>query len=340
MRVGDSFDDKDGRSVDRAAENAVAGAAGHRQRLARQQRFIAGCLPQHDPGIGGNAAAGADAEPVPSVNGRERHDLAARIALGGRRREVEQSADRGGRAAPGAGLEELAEEDEEDDHPHRLKEHRHAAVRPTESGGKDPREDRCYDAHGKSHEDSERDQGEHRRLTATKTGQPAGEDLPSAPEQDRRGEEQLQPIAPGAPGERDQPGKKTLAAMIGGVAVAGHPHHCHRHQNRRQHATDPQASSFAHRRSDIASILPNRLERHPADRTGAWLGPRHLRVHRAGPTELTDVGLGAARLDGCCRRCRGGLAESASAARTGGGRADRPEGNERHRGGRRFAATA
>ena len=37
VRVGDRLDDEDGRAVDRAAEDAVAGAASHRQRLARQQ---------------------------------------------------------------------------------------------------------------------------------------------------------------------------------------------------------------------------------------------------------------------------------------------------------------
>src|SRR5262249_19583292 len=102
-------------SIHRAAHDLVARRLLDRDRFARDHGFVDRALAADGGAVDGDLLAGPDAEAIADHDVVDRYvvlDAAVAEAARRLRREGEQRADRGARAAPRAELEDLAEQDE------------------------------------------------------------------------------------------------------------------------------------------------------------------------------------------------------------------------------------
>ena len=92
-------------AIEAAADHRVAGALGHRQRFAGEQRFVEAGAALHHHAVGRHLVAGAHAQPSPSCTSSMATVLLAAVARGADRRvrlQFDQLADRLGGLALGA----------------------------------------------------------------------------------------------------------------------------------------------------------------------------------------------------------------------------------------------
>ena len=120
------FHDECARAVHRPARGLAARRFFHRNRLARDHRFIDEARPFHDHAVHGNAFARPDAQQVAWMHVVERHVLFRSVGLDAPRslrRQLEQSLDRAAGLAARAQLQHLAQQHQADDHGRGLKVH-------------------------------------------------------------------------------------------------------------------------------------------------------------------------------------------------------------------------
>ena len=187
------------------------------------------------------------------------------------RREAEQVADRGARAAARAQLEHLAEQHEHDDHRGRLEIHGDGAAHPKRVR-KQIRRQRRHDAEAVRRTDAERDQREHVEVAVDERGPAAHEERPAAPQHDRRGERELDPV--------QQPRVDTCVQRLSRQKLVDH------HQQDRNGQRERPPEPPRHVVELFVRLLlerdVHRLERHPADRARARALLPHLGMHRTG----------------------------------------------------------
>ncbi len=192
-------------------------------------------------------------------------------------REIEQGADRAAGLRAGAQFEHLAEQYQGDDDRRRLEIDRHRSVRHAERGGEYPRQQRRDQAVAIGDAGAERDQREHVEPAVDDRSPAAPEKRPPAPQHGRCRE---RPAGPRQQRRADQ----RVERRFGNVLAHGD-----RHQRDRQRHPDPEPPRHVAQLGvgGLPGSRRHRLERHAADRAAAGPVAHDLRMHRAGPLDLT-----------------------------------------------------
>ena len=224
-------------------------------------------LPDRTTPSTGSFSPGPHPQPVADGDRVERHVVLApgvAQAVCGRRRQLQQQAQRGSSTAPGAQLQHLAEQHQGGDGGRALE-----VVQGDGRAGPGGRAAEDAGRHGRRHavevgdRDPEADQGEHVQAAVDDGGPAALEEGEGAPQHHRAGQRQLQPAEPGG---------------------GGHWREGQDDQRRGEECAHNQAARHV---AELAVIVrPGghrpRFQRHAARGTGAGTRLVHFRVHRAG----------------------------------------------------------
>ena len=253
--------------------------------------FIHGALALKHFAINRHAIAGPYAETIADLNQLKRHFLilAASLQAARRfRRQFEQGADRAAGLLAGAQFQHLAQQYENGDHRGGFEVNGDRAAHPAESGREHSRRKGRKEAVEVSGTRPEGDQAEHVQAAVHDRRPGAFEEWPPRPQDDRRGQSELNP---GGDARRDE----IMQAKSGDVAA-----HFQDEDRQRQNQPDPEPPGHVREFAVLADLRRrfDRLQRHSADRAIARPHLADLRVHRAGVDD--------ARLDRGWRgrRCR------------------------------------
>ena len=211
-----------------------------------------------------------------------------------RRRQIEQRADGGAGALASPQLQHLPQRDQRDDHGRRLEVERHASVRDraarrgNRSGAHTATKQRDH-AEEVRHRHAEADQREH-------VGVPVGDRRDRAREE-RPARPTARPASPArTPARVRRRPAESFPTTINGAESAAPI------QNRRV------MSASSGLGASSPAVGSRRLQRHPAQRAGAWPIPHDLRVHRAGPGLPRCAAGEATRRGGWARSARRAVA--------------------------------
>ena len=269
------LDDQASAPVERRAGHRVAGPLFHRQRLAGQHRLVDRRASRDDASIDGHLLSRPHPKPVADLHRLEGDLLLASVGAQDQRRrwrQVHQRPDGGAGPVAGAKLEDLAEEHQHDDDGRGLEIDPDLSAVPLEGVGENLRRHHRDDAEAVGGGDADRDQAEHVEPHRAERGPSPLEEGPSAPEDDRRCEQQFEPA-------RD--------AGAEPVADRQPDHRTHRHENERNgqqraHRKTPPEVDKLRVRALVARRHALGLERHPADRATPRTDLFDLGMHRAG----------------------------------------------------------
>ncbi len=269
------LDDERSGLVERGSDDAFPLRLLDRYRLPRDHRLVDGAAARFDDAVHGDLLARPDPETVTDLDGGQGDVLLAAVVVdpaGRLGRQAEQRLDRPGGRVTRPQFEDLSQEDQGRDHRRRLEIDRNAAGVPREALRDEPREQHGERAERERGSRAHGDQREHVEAAVHDRGPAADEERPSAPQHDRRRQQELD--------ESERPIRQGARDRLAG----DHLRHCQNEDRRGQDEADPEPS--AHRPEFGTRTLVRRhgprLEIHAADRARSGSGTDDFRVHRAG----------------------------------------------------------
>ncbi len=195
--------------VERPAGHARARFFFGRHRLAGHHRFVDGRSPFDDDAVDRNPFAGPDAAEIADAHVFERDVLIDAVANDacGLGRECKQFSNRRAGLMPRSELEHLSEQHQRRDDDAGVEVGRHDAVHLHAFGkhARRERRDRAVDVRGA---DAERDQREHVRTAIDDRDPRALEERPAGPEDDRRRQDEADPVQQSAVRHRQRAGPR------------------------------------------------------------------------------------------------------------------------------------